>query len=317
MESRKKRNLEIERRKKEKQRITTSILMGLIALVVIALGYSVWDIQNRRTIMTFEGERIATSDFRYFHSMTGMPPGEETQQVIMDNLVQTLVVLERAERHGLSLSEENRANLEEHVRNFRGQNPGAFNFISDRRIMELDSIWLLFEPLMDIYVPDYELDEEEFAPLLETHLEGIHDSLIQFKYLESDDWFELEDAIAALEAGGDFDTIAREIYGLPEEEEIATVDLSTLLDFYDISERRPELLSLEEGEVSEIIIADDVFFIIQMYNNVVDDEVLESAEELFRERNIQTGRAGIFWALIEEWIEQADYTVNERALRRF
>lgn len=329
MESRKKRNLEIEKKKKQKQLMFTMVLTCLIVVVVGALGYAVWDIQNRRTIMTFGGERVATTDFRFFHLMNDMPAGEAAQEAALDALLMTLVVQEAADRHGLSLTSaemsELTAQAAEMREQFHFQMPGALNFISDRRIAELWSIAEFFEPLMDIYEPYFEIDEEAFAESIEAAIEEwIIDSATEtyVKYIASFDWEEIQ-AAAALTGEGDFDALVREHSRLFDEEGegVEPIDFFDFLSQYNAWAHWEALSELEPGEVSEVIEVDGWFFIVQIYSREFDEErkqeILEEFAESERESLVEEGRWAAFIERLEGWVADADYSVNERAIRRF
>lgn len=326
MEIRKKRNFEIERRKKQKRRTFTGVLIVLIILAVVVFCYAIWDMQNRRTIMTFKGTRVATTDFRFFNLMQalqGESPNELTRDVAMESLIHTMVVRDRAERHNISVTSDEIAELMQYAADLREQinwqSPGALNFISDRRIAELSSIWGLHEQLMDIYVPGYDIDEFEVEQRLQEHLEASLEFLTEreVKYIASSDFSALENIRAEFNAGADFDALRREhsIFFDPEVE--ATMDFWDFLTLYEIWDGWMDMLPLEAGEVSEIFEANDTFFLVLIKSRGIDEEVLEEEGVVFRENHIAQRRTEVFAEVLDEWIENAEYTINERAFRRF
>jgi hypothetical protein len=317
MESRKKRNQEIERRRREKQRIFTWILTAMICVAAFGIIYAVWDVTNRRTIMRFEGERIATSDYRFFHVMNGMPVGdEEGREIVLENLLQALVLLERGERHGFSATSEELSGLMESARNIREQHNTSF--ISERRIAEFISAWdVVYEKLMDEFVPAQDLDEAEFTELFDEHIEENRSFLedLRVKYIVS---FDLEEIILAYEGvtgGTNFDALIQQHSAFYSEEHgVESFDFWEFAEMFSLWEEWMELIELQEGEISSIFEADGLFFIVQMYERSLD---IEAEEISFREGIIAERRAIAFNEIVEQWMAEANYTVNDRALNNF
>jgi hypothetical protein len=197
MESRKKRNLEIERQKRSKQRAFTAFLAVAVLIMAGLLAYAIWDNIDRRTIMTFEGTNIATTDFRFFHML--QPDLEIAREESMEALIGTLAILERAERSNITLTAAQRAELLEEAAGLREQmnwqQPGALNFISNDRIADFFSVDLLLDELMEVYVTDYEVDEAELAASLAEHVEELTSWLTmhQIKYVSSENPADLPD----------------------------------------------------------------------------------------------------------------------------
>lgn len=329
MESRKKRNLEIEKRRKQKQRTFTAILAALIVVVVVVLVWAIWDVQNRRTIMTFEGERVATTDFRFIHLMqelNDIPPGEEANEMAVNTLLQTMVIFERAEENNIVVPEDEMAEIVAQAAGMREElhmeAPGLLNFISDRRIAELWSVTNLLEPLMDIYVPEFVPDEAEIAPLVEEHMDGVRNFLFDrnVKYIASHDWA-LFTELASLYMTGEatFDELIEQYCEFHEAgTPIEAVELWDFADRYEIGWAEISgVMELEEGEISDVLEAHGWFFMVQIYETVFDYEAAAEEEEFFRERFAGQRRGELFMEILEGWIEQANYTINQRALDRF
>ncbi|MCL1862363.1 MAG: peptidylprolyl isomerase [Defluviitaleaceae bacterium] len=317
MESRKKRNLEIERAKRQKRLVFTGILTCMMILVVAALGYAVWDIVNRRTIMTLNGERIATTDFRFFHVMQQIPPGELAQENALGDLTQTLLILERAEMHGVGATNEELAELMEQAAEFRAMQaqmvPGGINFISERRVAELLSAWSqVFERLSDIYMSDFIPDEEAYQAFMAESIEGIrlNSTEIQIKYVASADWFEMDDISHELEQGAEFDDFAG----------AETVSIMEFAETYDawISPELDNIFQTQQaGDISDIFEVEGMYFIVKVYDRIVDEANVAIMTEIMRENFLMEERAEAFFDLTNEWVDQADRDVNMRAISRF
>ncbi|MCL2388269.1 MAG: peptidyl-prolyl cis-trans isomerase [Defluviitaleaceae bacterium] len=313
MDSKKQRNRSIERKKRNKQNLFRGI-MALIGIAIIgAIGFAIWDGLNRRTIMTFEGNRIATSDFRFFYLGQEPALGTTQRDNAMEALVSTLTILDRAERHNLTVSPEDRAEINEMVANLNLQSPPGFlNFISDERIVELFSIDNLGDQLMDIYFPDT-LTEDELAEMVEEHLEEFraHWETMNLKYIVSTDVGAMESAQTALESGADFDTVARTYCEAHQDgEEVAVMEFWDFVQEYQTWDFLMEIFELEIGEITETLVTEDHFFIIQMYERIVDYDAV--ADALRNE-----ARFGDFHEMVDEWIAEANYEINYRAFNRF
>ncbi|MCL1884499.1 MAG: hypothetical protein FWF81_12220 [Defluviitaleaceae bacterium] len=325
MESRKKRNLEIERKRKQKNRIVTGVFSLMVLIVVAIIGYSVWDILNRRTIMTFEGESISTRDFRFFTSTMDMPPGQAAQEAALESLLQTLVLLDRGAQHGLTPSEEEFVALEEDARNMHEQMamsiPGGLDFIPDRRVAEFFSAWgEILNGLMDIYV-DIEFDEEEFAEFLEENMEFFIQAAtdMNVKYAASFDFTELEAAYERLQAGEiSFDQLVEDYSFFHHEgEDNDPINIMEFIERYDAWEHGMDIVEMDEGDVMGVFEINGIFFVLNMYEHFIDDEILEMQISDARESREDSGRAEAFFEFLDQWINDADYTVNLRAIRHF
>ncbi|MCL2577028.1 MAG: hypothetical protein FWE27_03125 [Defluviitaleaceae bacterium] len=146
--------------------------------------------QDEDTIMTFNGNSIPVSDFIYFHAMLGAPfQDEEVNEMAITGMLRALVVLERAERHGLRVSAEGMARYEEEaaqVREWFTARDIDINDLSNRRIAEFisvgtlfDKVWIqpgpLYDALMEVYFSDYEPAQNE----IDKHLEEWMDEIVE------------------------------------------------------------------------------------------------------------------------------------------
>ncbi|MCL2197440.1 MAG: hypothetical protein FWB80_00805 [Defluviitaleaceae bacterium] len=311
--SNKNRNREIEQRNRQKRFVFTGILTCLIVLAVAGLAYAVWDITNRRTIMTLNGERIATTDFRFFHTMQQLPPGELAQESVLNDLTQTLLILDRAAQHGVGATAQELAEIQEQAAEMRAG--GGLNFISERRTAELLSAWHhVFERLMDIYMADFTPDQEEYQTEMAMRMENIilNSTDVKIKYLYGADWFEMDDIRHELEHGADFEAFTGE--------GAEPISLLTFAETYD-AWASPELNVIFElqqvDDFSTVFEINGMYFIVKVYDRVVDEETVAMFAEMESERFINDARAEAFFELTMEWVDNADRDVNLRAISRF
>jgi hypothetical protein len=285
MESRKKRNLEIERAKRKKLYVLKGIMAAVMVAVLAAIAYASWDTVNSRTIMVVNGERVSSSDFRFLQSYFGMPQGEDTQNALTEHLTQTLVMLDRARQSGFEPSAAEMAVYLGEAREIREQMD--IRYISENRIAELlmltrDS----FEFLVDTYVPDepeFEFDEEEIEMALAAQMDWIliNTTEMEIKFIMSDDLSELEEAAERYNAGTEFDELIAEkclIYSVTEE--IAVVDAMEFIMDNNAWGSMGGILTLNEGEMfGPLESTEGVYFMVQAQTVERDYEEIERQKE--------------------------------------
>jgi hypothetical protein len=318
MENRKKRNLEIEKAKRKKQLAAKGIFAALVLVVALAVCYQIWDTINRRTIMTFNGERIVTSDFMLFDALN------ETPDVAMNQLKQTLVMRDKAAQHGFALTAEEMAQQIESAGSIREQM--SMNFISEQRIAELFSIWQIAQDhLIDEYVDtEFEIDEEEFAEVLESQMSWIlmNATDMEVKFILSNDEDELEDALKVLsEEFATFDEMVGVlclVHAGSETGEIAVVSAMDFIMEHQAWANMDDILELEEGEIfGPFEGTEGDFFLVQGYTRVRNEEEIETQVEAVRENFINGKRSEVFFELVDEWVLESKAVVNNRAFSRF
>ena len=318
MQSRKKQNLEVERKIKRQKRMYAAVFAAICLAVVIVIGWVVWDTQNRRFIMTFNGERIATGDFRFISVLNQTPINEFTRDEIMRELMTFLTVMQMGERYGLGFTQEELDENELRAAFYRElieQNaPGALGFIDDRR---MGMFFGLFEQvgtrLIDYLITDYEVDEEQFEQELEWHIDMLiqDGSEVYVKYLALDPEADNTDAYIAIASPEetDFDEIAS-MYCV----------LGTGIEPVNIEEFAAEyglhidewLAGLPVGQHSSVIHGTDYSFIFYVYNRIEPELDLDEVGQEFREGFEQRIRSNIFFEQLEGWVLEAEYELNHR-----
>ena len=291
------------------------MLVGAALLIVAAIGWIVWDAQNRQWIMTFEGERISTADFRFFSVQGNVPINDDSRQSLMSDLLNSLTIMHRAEALGLGLTPDERAELIETAAHSRAMmnewNPGSLDFISDERIAEIaGSIGILVERLMDHYIPDYPTDTEEFAADFDSWLEDNEDAFSSFNvlYLSAFTEEELESArhqavyegVEFADIEGGFST------NIDEHGMLWPVDIDEFVTHYGLWEIEEEIRALEEGEWSRVFFVGGFYYLIYVETKV-DPDIDE-----FRAQFIWEQRVAEFVELLGEWVEESDYSINDR-----
>ena len=320
MQSRKKRNLEIEKQKRTKRRIFSGIMVLVALLVLAGVGWLAWDLNNRRWIMTFGEERVSRDDLRFLTFGDHLTP--ETRDAAVDKLIEILVLLEEGNKRDIHPTDEEMEELlqmaswyRESVDNFT---PGALNFISDERIAELQSAGIIHMRLMEIYgvyEPDPEDYAEEFAEFLEFAPMWFEES--QVRYIASLSWEELEEVERLLEDGADFAELMQQ-FSAKYDPERNTVEMwDEFFGEYELAHHDVDiLLEMEVGDISPILFAADGWlYLVQLYSRELDEEEMEAA---FWEDVARVGSETAFVEMFQGWIDAAreNIVINQRALNR-
>jgi len=314
-QSRKKRNVEIERQKKRQRRSLMGIMFAIGLVIILAIAWVAWDAQSRRWILTFDGERIATGDMRFFmdtFTLFGME--DEAKEMAREELLNALTLMNRAEMHGVGLTAEERTQLEEEFAD-QVQWMGA-NYISVARVAELFGVGPLQQRLMEIYVPedDFTPDPVEFAAGLIEYIDNnAHGySTYDVQYIVFNDPTEAA-TVFGMVNDYDFEELIREhsIY-YSEEWGITTMDVRQMIEDFWVGDEDAEILmGLQEGQ-SHMVQLDEYFVIVQMHDRSEADVTI--MEENFRTNFATSRRAEIFSDYIQSWRDATEYTFNDRAL---
>ena len=332
MAKRKQQNLEIERQLQKRKQIFQVIALAVVALLVVIVCVNIWIIRDRRWVMSYDGGRVATSDFRavFDLEMQGSPD-PAARAAALGSLQQIIALIDRAEYHGVALTPEEREEAEEGMdawRQFERQNWGfdIMGYISNARLAELFTTGPLVQRLIDIYVPveSVDVDEAEFAELFEEYIaENIYNHMnMQVLILDTFTLEDIEEAYALVDTMDFEDIVMQFVEGFGDEEEEVMPEpmpIMNLLGHLDdmglSSEDREHLLYLEAGEVSRIIAfyedGEPIFYLlVKMVSREEPD--LDAVEADFRSDYIDERRHERFVELVEQWTEEANFVVNER-----
>jgi len=305
--------MEIERQLKQKQHLIVAVFIAIGVVIVAAVAWAIFINIATRHIITFQGERIPTDELRLFASL--VEPGEGANELALNELVTTLVILDRAENAGFYMTEEE---MDESLINATMFFGDSGTRVDMERIAELMGSWSFLVPhLVDYYVPTYELNPEEFAEGLAEYIE-INSSLYSefyVRYIVSQNFDDMILAEDRLAAGEDFENLIHELSIIDTEEAETLVHSAfELMQFLEDWADWEAITELQEGEVSRIIMGNGLFFLVEMYERI--DATHEEMEESFREQFTRSRREAAFVDMLTNWVDNADYTVNERALRR-
>jgi hypothetical protein len=304
-------------------------IFGVIAAAVLVVaGFGLYGLSefNKSYVMTFEGKRISNNDFLFSIMSVLFSDTEDPKADAFDQLLEVLVLESRARGEGISLTDEDRADMESwaaELQNMYAMNGLDMSFISTGRIAEILATEVYYEQLMDIHTADLEINQADFERAFADYMENNKADYYEMTFKYAFNLFPemLEEAKAELGT-------VREVDGESEEE--ATVftfdDLvaeqcvmydpeqginTALLWQLGLSEEDARIaVGLEEGDVSPVFIVDDYALLLQVATkNIPPDGDVEAD---FRERFTSERRAEAFRAIIQTWKTEADYTLNQR-----
>ena len=329
MAKRKQQNLEIERQMQQRKKVYQVVSLIVAAVIIVAVSASLWTFRDRQTVLRYDGGRVATSDFRAVWTLHNQFQGNPAaREAALDSTKAIVALRDRAIYHGVDLTPEEREEAVQNMADWRQWERGnngfdIMGFISNERLAELFTTEPLNERLLEIYVPYYNVDEEELAELVEEHIEeNYHYGMdLQVLFVSLLSWEEIEEA-ESLIGTMDFAEIVRQFTeDLDEESEINTMSLTGLIPVLEGMGISPEdleyLLEMEEGDYSHIITVMDfdftgepvyVIFHMASISEVDVDAVTEEIKEVL----VQVRRDEIFFDMVLEWVEEANFTVNQR-----
>jgi len=328
MAKRKQQNVQIERQLKQRKNLYRGIGLLVVAVIAMAIGAGIWAYRDRQTVLRYDGGRVATTDFRAsFEWNFQNNPG--AREAALDWVKSSVVLRDRAITHNADLTAEERDEAIQTIANWRQEERDmrngfdAMGYISNERMAELFMTGPIFGRLMDIYVPTYDVNEDELAELVEEHIEeNFHYGMdLQVRFIDLASLEEIEEAESML-GTMHFDDIVRQFSDwLEDDDEMPPTSsliglMPTLQELGISGEAQEFLLNMEEGEYSHIIelmnfeIGAPIYVLFKMES--VSEADMDEVTDTVSENLIQTRRNEIFFELIEDWIEEANFVVNPR-----
>lgn len=329
------------KKKSQQKKFVKWLVVGAICLAVAAgVGWGVWDWHNRSYVMVFDGQRISTTDLQLnmrhieYMQIMGMAPMElNVIGQAMDQLVNFLVLEQAANNHGITMdAEEFEFAYETGVQmremfdffNDIQEDPRMripFPNISNERMAQLMGTEFLFDKLMDVYVPNVEIDEEAFATAFMDQV-GFNPSIfvdMEFRIVEALEWEQAYAAYNELIAAdpADLDEIMLQLqserWGI-EMETLPVITMDTFRGDGTPMHILNRLSAYEVGDITEPIDFGGEFIIF-----VVDEKEhvpVEEIEGLFREQYEWNQQVHEFSMLVMQWRENATIVFNDRAIMR-
>jgi hypothetical protein len=298
----------------------TAIFAVVLVAIVAGIGWMIWDNYSRSFVLRFEGQRIHTNELRFL-MVDESPEGIEAG---MEALIEYLTILHRADQHGFGLTDEEREMWEWIILSQFGEVP----FITPARFGEFISVapgpdGMIWERLMNYYIPEFlvVLDEEQLAIDLAAYKAANLTNYLETesKFLLIEEYEEAAAAYAQLLAGElDFDAAIR-LYDpwYDEESGIIEVPLGSLISWAGLdAAQTAAVMALQTGEMSELIFLDEEGFQSHLIIYIESREEIDEAaiEVSFRQQTILHERNRMLSDLVPQWIRQANYSRNNRAI---
>lgn len=244
---------------------------------------------------------------------------EDPMLAAVSQLLDTAVLKERAQAHGIVLTAEEKQEVHDWAENLHsmysmfGVDLSGMSVARMAEILEAD---LYYEKLMDIYTQDLIISEED-----------VLSALVDFKENRKIDYYEVQvkfaytQALAAFEAARDdvvagvmtFDQLVEQhhVEYNPEAGPITAALWQLYLEEADNS----RILALAEGEVSDIIVQQvpqgDDFVTYYLLVQVVSKEIPpdDELEANFRLRYTWDKKIEVFEVVLEAWKSEAEYII--------
>ena len=315
---------EWKRKKKQQKYVQRLVVAAICTAVLFGAGFIGWDMWSRTYVITFEGQRISTNDMRFF-VLFADGTGDPRQQAF-DNLVRYLLIDQAARHRNIALTAEEWAGVEESAQElmemFEMFGMPVPN-ISNERVVELMSVDVLTDHLMELYTADLTIDEEEFEEALENFLinnrSDFMDMELRFLHVMNEDAAQAAFSEFMMSDPEGYDDIilrfTHEDTGIPVDElDVPVITLGELredpsFEPWDIH----YLTSLPVGAFSEPIQIHEhsfVIFVVDDIHQPTDEEL----SEVFRAEYELVQRHIAFSVIVGEWYEAADIRINQRGI---
>jgi len=308
--------------------MTASGILAL-ALVVALIVFAAVTAYAKSYVITFDGRKVSVQDyiFCYHQYLIANYMYSETdgKEEALDRLLTIETFNQKMKENGLTLSEDDMAYIDYMVSDYKSICE-YYNIkmpkISEKRLTELSSHDVNKYALLDVYTAGYSVDEADFAEKLAAYLvdEKYDYADIQLKYIFAETEEAAQEAYSMLTVAEiDFDTVAEEYARnyLPE----TGLDTMSLSEFYNevynatysyvALEILNKIANLSAGDYSDIIQMNDSSYIIV---NVLDISFPDESEtsDKYRERYTWEQKEAIFQGIVEEWVRDANYTLNKK-----
>ena len=269
-------------------------------------------------IMVFEGESVFENDLRFVAGIMGLDPSDkDSQNLAISQLIEFMTIINRANRHGFGITREEHEEMLP-TAHMNVELMGLSGIITDERLIDFFAVGTLLSRLLDHYAANYTPDlteyQHEFAEFAELNRDFLAN--IQVKYIANQDFDMLNQIREQLisEGTANFDNFAREHSHFYAVDGGAIIDpLNTFLQIFGLYDHdRLALFELQSGELSHIFYIEDFFFLVYVHSRTeaTDSEI----EDVFIQSYALANRADALEGLVETWVANAEYTINQNAL---
>ena len=321
-EEEKKKDDEDKKRKKSKK-IKMISLISAICLVVIAAGiFAFFQINNYTNsyIMSFEGKKIKTEDFKFF--LIYFAGESDVKTPAIDLLTETLIFEREEKARNITLTADELTSVKATASDWKSQIDAQYTMqkISIAFLEEILTASNLYTKLADQIAieKNYTFDEADFAAQLEDYKQnGKQDYIsMDFKYIITETAEAAEEARNALTGGVSADDAIKQYSVAYDEESGYGLDTIALDEMGFLSpEEVDDLTALKVDGISNVISLDETTHVVFITENVyipTEDEIAESFRSLYD----NSKKNEIFAGEIGKWKEEAQskIKINQKVL---
>jgi len=319
MQSRKRKNQAIERKKVQKRRTTAGIGVVILLIILAAAAWFVYDWHRQSWVMTFEGNRISTNDLRHFIDEVGWQAQwaspEQINEWAIDRLQESLAIISLGEETNLGMTDEEHDLIMQEIEEW----PQELRRVSDNRIAEFASTFPVFWRLTDHFISDYDIDMDEIAEEMEMYvamnLNRYAETEARFIFGMDRDELEGVREVMLVNPSTEFfdEAIRSHSWFYNEEEGIPITSIHGIVEFFEMPEHLSfSLFTLHTEDVSDVIEHGGGFLLVYVTDrNDVDPADVETS---FIENETRMRRGQAMQEILDTRIENANIEINQRAL---
>ena len=314
----------MKRKMKHKKILTIACaLVLLIALAACRQGannVSTQSAQNQTAdtpFMQFEGEAIYGNDLRFVAAIMGLTLDTEAEKITaLGQLIEFLAIIRHANALGLGITpQEHEEMLPTAVINVDVM--GLSDFLTNQRLVEFFAVGTLLTRLLDHYVanfvPDITAYAGEVAAFGEENRHFLAD--INLQYIVTQDFdlaLNLRDTLIAQGASNLGELAAQHSVFYDHDGGAIVYPLHTFLQIFGLYDHDiAALYNLQSGDISHVFNVEDFFFIVYIQSRT--EATQARIEEAFIQNYNFQRRAELIDGLVETWIAEASYTIDQEA----
>jgi len=265
-------------------------------------------------IMLFGDETITENELTFIASIMGIDPAI-SQEVALNQLIEFLAIISRANRHGLGVTPEEREEILP-VAQMTVEMMGLGGMVSDERLVDFFEAGNLLTRLLDYYVTDFNLeltgDEPEFLAFADANRNFLANLDVQYIInTDIDTLLEIHENFHSW--GIDFGELVAEhslFYSTDDAVVYSIRVFEQIFIMYDHD--RNALFQLQAGELSHVFSIEEFYFLVYVYSRTeATDAEMEAA---YMNERFLAHRAESIAGLVETWVSETMYILNHDAL---
>jgi len=251
----------------------------------------------------------ATADYSFY---------QMAQENALDSLINTKIVLSKADEYGVVATDEDKAEAaevgEQFVANVESSYSTGFLAAMQTTQAQLNQVMLesmLVDKIYTEMTKDFTPDEADLQLQYDTYLDEKKTEYmtVNVNYIQIADLALAKDLETQLDAGGDFDALMVEhstAYDAEAEDPMATTDLA----YIGISaDELAAALAMQPGDISDFQAITDGYVIYRIES--IEDPDYDDLSQRFRDSYINTKKQEVYVAKCDEWREAANVEIYQ------